>query len=129
MLDAEGVITWRAVNGIGEPRDLAELLATGWLPSLAHAADRRVRAQPRRSGSATRWSATRRPAAARPTPCADTGLPVVIFTTRGAKSGKIRKIALMRVEHDGAYAMVASQGGAAKTIPAGTTTSRRIRTS
>ena len=42
----------------------------------------------------------------------DTGLPVVIFTTRGAKSGKIRKFALMRVEHDGAYAMVASQGGA-----------------
>ena len=41
-----------------------------------------------------------------------TGLPVVIFTTRGRKSGKIRKIALMRVEHDGAYAMVASQGGA-----------------
>ena len=42
----------------------------------------------------------------------DTGLPVVIFTMRGAKSGKIRKIALMRVEHEGAYAMVASQGGA-----------------
>ena len=42
----------------------------------------------------------------------DTGLPVVIFTTRGRRSGKIRKMALMRVEHDGAYAMVASQGGA-----------------
>ena len=42
----------------------------------------------------------------------DTGLPVVIFTTRGRKSGKIRKMPLMRVEHDGAYAMVASQGGA-----------------
>ena len=42
----------------------------------------------------------------------DTGLPVVLFTTRGKKSGKIRKMALMRVEHDGAYAMVASQGGA-----------------
>src|ERR1700712_4845074 len=42
----------------------------------------------------------------------DTGLPVGIFTTRGNKSGKIRKMALMRVEHDGAYAMVASQGGA-----------------
>ena len=42
----------------------------------------------------------------------DTGLPVAIFTTRGAKSGKLRKIALMRVEHNGAYAMVASQGGA-----------------
>ena len=44
----------------------------------------------------------------------DTGLPVVIFTTRGRKSGKIRKVPLMRVEHDGAYAMVASQGGAPK---------------
>ena len=42
----------------------------------------------------------------------DTGLPVAIFTMRGAKSGKVRKIALMRVEHDGAYAMVASDGGA-----------------
>ena len=42
----------------------------------------------------------------------DTGLPVVIFTTRGAKSGKVRKQPLMRVEHDGAYAMVGSQGGA-----------------
>ena len=41
----------------------------------------------------------------------DTGLPVAIFTTRGNKSGKIRKTPLMRVEHDGAYAMVASQGG------------------
>lgn len=42
----------------------------------------------------------------------DTGLPVVVFTTRGARSGKVRKNPLMRVEHDGAYAMVASQGGA-----------------
>jgi F420H(2)-dependent quinone reductase len=42
----------------------------------------------------------------------DTGLPVVIFTTRGRKSGKLRKTPLMRVEHGGAYAMVASQGGA-----------------
>jgi deazaflavin-dependent oxidoreductase (nitroreductase family) len=40
--------------------------------------------------------------------------PVVVYTTRGAKSGKIRKNPLMRVEHDGAYAMVASQGGAPK---------------
>ncbi len=42
----------------------------------------------------------------------DTGLPVAIFWTRGAKSGKVRKNALMRVEHGGAYAMVGSQGGA-----------------
>jgi len=40
--------------------------------------------------------------------------PVVVFTTRGAKSGKVRKNPLMKVEHDGAYAMVASQGGAPK---------------
>jgi F420H(2)-dependent quinone reductase len=44
----------------------------------------------------------------------DTGLPVVIVTTRGHKSGKIRKFALMRVEHDGEYALVASIGGAPK---------------
>ena len=40
------------------------------------------------------------------------GLPVVILTTRGARSGKIRKTPLMRVEHDGRYAVVASAGGA-----------------
>jgi deazaflavin-dependent oxidoreductase (nitroreductase family) len=40
--------------------------------------------------------------------------PVVIFTTRGRKTGKIRKWALMRVEHDGKYALVGSNGGAAK---------------
>jgi F420H(2)-dependent quinone reductase len=42
----------------------------------------------------------------------DTGLPVIIVTTRGNKSGQIRKTPLMRVEHDGEYALVASQGGA-----------------
>jgi F420H(2)-dependent quinone reductase len=42
----------------------------------------------------------------------DTGLPVVIVTTRGNKSGKIRKFPLMRVEHNGQYALVASKGGA-----------------
>lgn len=42
----------------------------------------------------------------------DTGLPIIVVTTRGAKSGKIRKFALMRVEHDGEYALVASKGGA-----------------
>ncbi|ATL32538.1 AclJ [Streptomyces formicae] len=41
----------------------------------------------------------------------DTGLPVVILTTRGVKSGKIRKVPLMRVEHEGRYAAVASKGG------------------
>jgi F420H(2)-dependent quinone reductase len=44
----------------------------------------------------------------------DTGMPVVIVTTRGNKSGKIRKMALMRVEHEGRYALVASLGGAPK---------------
>jgi deazaflavin-dependent oxidoreductase (nitroreductase family) len=44
----------------------------------------------------------------------DTGLPIIIVTTRGVKSGKIRKIPLMRVEHDGEYALVASMGGAPK---------------
>ncbi len=38
--------------------------------------------------------------------------PVVVLTSRGAKSGKIRKTPLMRVEHDGRYAVVASLGGA-----------------
>jgi deazaflavin-dependent oxidoreductase (nitroreductase family) len=42
----------------------------------------------------------------------DTGIPVIIVTMRGAKSGDVRKIALMRVEHDGEYALVASYGGA-----------------
>jgi F420H(2)-dependent quinone reductase len=42
----------------------------------------------------------------------DTGLPVVIITTRGHRSGKIRKVPLMRVEHEGEYALVASLGGA-----------------
>ncbi|MEU1462446.1 nitroreductase family deazaflavin-dependent oxidoreductase [Streptomyces sp. NPDC005727] len=42
----------------------------------------------------------------------DTGLPVIVLTTRGARSGKVRKTPLMRVEHDGRYAAVASLGGA-----------------
>src|SRR4051794_22647107 len=41
----------------------------------------------------------------------DTGLPIVVVTTRGNKTGKLRKTPLMRVEHDGEYALVASQGG------------------
>jgi len=44
----------------------------------------------------------------------DTGLPVVVITNVGAKSGKVRKTPLMRVEHDGLYAAVASQGGSPK---------------
>jgi deazaflavin-dependent oxidoreductase (nitroreductase family) len=41
-----------------------------------------------------------------------TGLPVVVVTSLGARSGKVRKNPLMRVEHDGRYLAVASQGGA-----------------
>ena len=44
----------------------------------------------------------------------DTGLPIVIVTTRGNKSRTLRKTALMRVEHDGEYLLVASMGGAPK---------------
>ncbi|HTW21391.1 MAG TPA: nitroreductase family deazaflavin-dependent oxidoreductase [Mycobacteriales bacterium] len=40
------------------------------------------------------------------------GMPVIIVTSRGAHSGKLRKNPVMRVEHDGRYAAVASQGGA-----------------
>ncbi|MGH3745110.1 MAG: nitroreductase family deazaflavin-dependent oxidoreductase [Mycobacteriales bacterium] len=40
------------------------------------------------------------------------GLPVVVVTSRGSKSGKLRKNPVMKVEHDGSYAVVASKGGA-----------------
>lgn len=42
------------------------------------------------------------------------GMPVIVLTSVGAKSGKLRKTALMRVEHDGDYGVVASLGGAPK---------------
>jgi deazaflavin-dependent oxidoreductase (nitroreductase family) len=42
------------------------------------------------------------------------GMPVIVLTSRGAKTGKLRKTALMRVEHDGQYAVVGSLGGAPK---------------
>lgn len=41
----------------------------------------------------------------------ETGIPVVIVSMIGAKTGDVRKIALMRVEHEGEYALVASMGG------------------
>jgi F420H(2)-dependent quinone reductase len=44
----------------------------------------------------------------------DTGLPVIVVTMRGHKTGAVRKIALMRVAHNGEYALVASMGGAPK---------------
>ena len=40
------------------------------------------------------------------------GRPVIVLTSVGAKTGRLRKTALMRVEHDGVYAVVASRGGA-----------------
>lgn len=42
------------------------------------------------------------------------GVPVIVLTTVGAKTGGLRKTALMRVEHEGRYAVVASKGGAPK---------------
>lgn len=42
------------------------------------------------------------------------GMPVIVLTTVGAKSGMLRKTALMRVEHEGRYAVIASLGGAPK---------------
>lgn len=42
----------------------------------------------------------------------ETGIPIVVVTMRGRRSGNVRKIALMRVEHEGEYALVASIGGA-----------------
>ena len=42
------------------------------------------------------------------------GKPIIVMTSVGARTGKLRKTALMRVEHDGKYAVVASRGGAAK---------------
>jgi F420H(2)-dependent quinone reductase len=41
----------------------------------------------------------------------ETGIPVIVVTMRGNKSGFVRKIALMRVKHNGSYALVASKGG------------------
>jgi len=42
----------------------------------------------------------------------DTGIPIIVVTMMGHKSGKVRKAPLMRVEHDGEYALIASKGGA-----------------
>ena len=44
----------------------------------------------------------------------DTGLPVIIVTNRGCKTGAIRKTPLMRVSDGNAYVLIASQGGAPK---------------
>jgi F420H(2)-dependent quinone reductase len=41
----------------------------------------------------------------------DTGIPVILVTMIGKSTGHVRKIALMRVEHEGSYALVASVGG------------------
>ena len=44
----------------------------------------------------------------------ETGLPVIIVTMKGRSTGAVRKIALMKVEHNGEYALVGSMGGAPK---------------
>ncbi len=44
----------------------------------------------------------------------DTGIPIIVITTIGHRSGLVRKVPLMRVEHDGEYALIASKGGAAE---------------
>ncbi len=44
----------------------------------------------------------------------DTGIPIILITARGRRSGKLRTFALMRVEHEGEYALIASKGGAAE---------------
>jgi hypothetical protein len=56
------------------------------------------------------------------------GKPVIVLTYKGAKSGKIRKTPLMRIEHNGTYAVVASYAGTLPT-PSGTATSSPIRSS
>ena len=42
----------------------------------------------------------------------DTGLPIIVMTTVGHRTGLVRKVPLMRVEHEGEYAIVGSKGGA-----------------
>jgi deazaflavin-dependent oxidoreductase (nitroreductase family) len=42
------------------------------------------------------------------------GMPIIVMTMRGVQSGKLRKVPVMKVEHDGVYAVVASKGGAAE---------------
>ena len=66
--------------------------------------------QPRGLGARRRPRRSSRPG--RPTSVDIKGRPVVLVTIRGAKSGKLRYMPLMRVEHDGRYAIVASKGGA-----------------
>ena len=57
------------------------------------------------------------------------GCPIIIITTRGNKTGKLRKTALMRVEHDGEYAARRVDGRRPEESRSGTTTSRPIPTS
>ena len=63
------------------------------------------------NGSAIRWRSTKS-GGTEATSCRER--PVILLNTVGAKSGKLRKTPLMRVEHDGEYAVVASLGGAPK---------------
>jgi F420H(2)-dependent quinone reductase len=76
--------------------------------------DREVREQVERYESSGGTEATTLGAVFAGVPAHLRDLPVVILTTLGARSGKVRKTPLMRVEHDGSYAIVASHGGAPK---------------
>ena len=64
------------------------------------------------SGCATRSRPTRRPTARTANTLRDSGDPIVVITSVGAKSGNLRKNPVMRVERDGAYVAIASKGGA-----------------
>ena len=57
------------------------------------------------------------------------GVPIIVLTTVGAKSGALRKTALMRVEHDQRYAVVASKGGAPEEPEVGREHAQVTRTS
>ena len=63
------------------------------------------------------------PTAQRANTLRDTGDPIVVITSVGAKSGNLRKNPVMRVERDGTYVAIASKGGAPTTTRSGTTTS------
>jgi F420H(2)-dependent quinone reductase len=66
--------------------------------------------------SPTRWvreqvAAYERSGGSEANTLAGTNRPIIVVTTRGNKTGRLRKTPLMRVEHDGEYALVASYGG------------------
>ena len=112
---AETATASRVLRAVVSARRNVTVSTDAILPRLGrlrrHASDRRVRAQP------AGWvrDQTEKIFETGTTDSVDIkGRPVVLVTMRGAKSGKLRKVPLMRVEHDGDYAIVASLGGAPK---------------